>query len=77
MAQPAARTLDAGPRHPRRRSRTILRMQNASPIRRYVLLRHRELDASTPRWSMERIGPTPRDGAPAPSAPPRPSRARR
>jgi hypothetical protein len=30
-------------------------MQNTSPIRRYVLLRQRDLGAPAARWSMERI----------------------
>jgi hypothetical protein len=41
-------------------------MQSTSPIRRYVLLRHREHDASAARWSMERIAPAPRGAARAP-----------
>jgi hypothetical protein len=36
-------------------------MQSTSPIRRYVLLRHRGQDATpASRWSMERIAPAPR-----------------
>jgi hypothetical protein len=45
------------------RSRTILSMQSTPPIRRYVLLRQRGHDASTSRWSMERIAPAPRGAA--------------
>ena len=52
--------LDAGPRELPRRWTTILSMQSTSPIRRYVLLRHREHDAAASRWSMERIAPASR-----------------
>jgi hypothetical protein len=38
-------------------------MQSTSPIRRYVLLRHRGHDAAASRWSMERIAPAPRTAA--------------
>jgi hypothetical protein len=40
-------------------------MQSTSPIRRYVLLRHRGLDAGAARWSLEPIASTPRGAAPA------------
>jgi hypothetical protein len=43
-------------------------MQTTSPIRRYVLLRHRGHDAPASRWSMERIAPAPRSVAGAPMA---------
>jgi len=33
--------------------------RSAPPIRRYVLLRHRDHGSSVPRWSMERIAATP------------------
>ena len=46
----------------------MLSMQSTSPIRRYVLLRHRGHDASAPRWSMERVAPAPRGSARAPMA---------
>ncbi len=52
--------LDAWPRERGRRSLTMLSMQSTSPIRRYVLLRHRGQDAAASRWSMERIAPAPR-----------------
>lgn len=58
--------LDAGPRERAARSPTILSMQSTSPIRRYVLLRHRGHDASASRWSMERIAPAPRGAARGP-----------
>jgi hypothetical protein len=44
----------------------MLSMQSNSPIRRYVLLRHRGHDATASRWSMERIAPAPRSAAGAP-----------
>jgi hypothetical protein len=56
----------ARPREVPARSPTILSMQSTSPIRRYVLLRHRGHDASATRWSMERIAPSPRGAARAP-----------
>jgi len=43
-------------------------MHTTSPIRRYVLLRHRGLEATASRWSMERIAPAPRAAARAPIA---------
>jgi hypothetical protein len=43
-------------------------MQTTSPIRRYVLLRHRGHEATASRWSMERIAPTPRGVAHPPMA---------
>jgi len=43
-------------------------MQSTSPIRRYVLLRHRGHDTTASRWSMERIAPAPRSAAGAPIA---------
>jgi hypothetical protein len=46
----------------------MLSMQSTSPIRRYVLLRHRGHDATASRWSMERIAPAPRGAARAPMA---------
>ena len=46
----------------------MLSMQSTSPIRRYVLLRHRGHDANASRWSMERIAPAPRGAGRAPSA---------
>jgi hypothetical protein len=45
----------------------MLSMQTTSPIRRYVLLRHRG-DAAASRWSMERIAPAPRAGTHASAA---------
>jgi hypothetical protein len=44
----------------------MLSMQSTSPIRRYVLLRHRERDAAASRWSMERIAPAQRGAGRAP-----------
>jgi hypothetical protein len=41
-------------------------MQTTSPIRRYVLLRHRGHEATASRWSMERIAPAPRGAARVP-----------
>lgn len=38
----------------------MLSMQSTSPIRRYVLLRHRGQGTAESRWSMERIAPAPR-----------------
>jgi hypothetical protein len=43
-------------------------MQKTTPIRRYVLLRHRVHGSPARRWSMERIAPTPRSGARAAAA---------
>jgi hypothetical protein len=70
MEQPLRQILDAGPRELPGRSSTILSMQSTSPIRRYVLLRHRGHDASGSRWSLERVAPSPRAGARAPVAAP-------
>ncbi len=42
-------------------------MTNASPIRRYVLLRHRDHSSPVPQWSMERIAATPKAQPPAPA----------
>jgi len=78
MEQGRREILDAGPREPPAHSPTIMSMQSTSPIRRYVLLRHRGLDASASRWSMERIAPAPRSVARAPMAarPTRPAAGR-
>jgi hypothetical protein len=62
--------LDAGPRELPPRSRTMLSMQSPSPIRRYVLLRHRGHDASASRWSLERIAPAQRGMRGVPAAQP-------
>jgi hypothetical protein len=56
-----ARSLDVRPREEAPRLPIILFMQNTSPIRRYVLLRHRGHNATSSRWTMERIAPAPRD----------------
>jgi hypothetical protein len=50
-------------------------MQSTSPIRRYVLLRHRGHEATASRWSMERIAPAPRSavGAPMTDQPTKPA----
>lgn len=68
MEQASLEILDAGPRELRAGSPTILSMQSTSPIRRYVLLRHRGHDASASRWSMERVAPASRGVARAPIA---------
>jgi hypothetical protein len=68
MEQRSQEILDAGPRELPPRSPTILSMQSTSPIRRYVLLRHRGHDATASRWSMERIAPAPRGATGAPIA---------
>ena len=68
MEQPTREMLDAGPMEPAAASPTMSSMQSTSPSRRYVLLRHRGLDASASRWSMERIAPSPRGAARAPIA---------
>ena len=68
MEQRPSEILDAGPREVPPRSTTMLSMQSTSPIRRYVLLRHRGHDATASRWSMERIAPAPRSAARAPMA---------
>jgi hypothetical protein len=44
----------------------MLSMQSTSPIRRYVLLRHRGHDVTASRWSMERIAPASRGAARVP-----------
>ena len=52
-------------------------MPNASPIRRYILLRHRAPGTPAPRWSLERIGaPAPRNAERAPARSPRSGAAR-
>jgi hypothetical protein len=68
MEQRCSQILDAGPRELPARAPTMLSMQSTSPIRRYVLLRHRGLDASASRWSMERVAPASRGGVRAPIA---------
>jgi hypothetical protein len=68
MEQRPAQILDAGPREDRGGSPTISSMQSTSPIRRYVLLRHRGHGASAARWSMERVAPAPRGAGRAPAA---------
>jgi hypothetical protein len=68
MEQRLHEILAAGPMERAGGSPTILSMQSTSPIRRYVLLRHRGHDASASRWSMERIAPAPRGVARAPIA---------
>jgi hypothetical protein len=60
-------TFAAGPMPWRTPTPIIADMQNVTPIRRYVLLRHRDRAATASRWSMERIGSAPRAGA-APAA---------
>jgi len=68
MEQRCGEILDARPRERTAGSRTMLSMQSTPPIRRYVLLRHQGHDASSPRWSMERIAPAPRGRGRAPLA---------
>lgn len=46
-------------------------MPETSPIRRYVLLRHRDHSSPLPRWSMERVAAAPSAPAPAPVVAPR------
>jgi hypothetical protein len=78
MEQARDRTFDDGPRSARRRAPIMLSMHNASPIRRYVLLRHRDGAVTTPRWSMERIASAPRDAQASTAAQaPRANAARR
>ena len=67
MEQSDGRTFDAGPRLSARRSPIISSMQKTTPIRRYVLLRHRDHGVSASRWSMERIAAAPLNGASAPA----------
>lgn len=62
MAKPEREILDAGPRELAGRSPIMLTMQTTSPIRRYVLLRQRDHDATASRWSMERIASAPLAG---------------
>jgi hypothetical protein len=50
----------------------MLFMQTTSPIRRYVIVRHRDHGTTASRWSMERVAPAPRDTSAAPMAAPRP-----
>jgi hypothetical protein len=47
-------------------------MQSTSPIRRYVIVRHRDHGASSSGWSMERVAPSTHDEPSAPVAAPRP-----
>jgi len=56
MEQPRPRTCAAGPRRRRRPASIISTMKTTTPIRRYVLLRHRDRSAPASRWSLERIG---------------------
>jgi hypothetical protein len=50
----------------------MLSMQTTSPIRRYVIVRHRDHGTSASRWSMERVAPTQREAAAAAMAPQQP-----
>lgn len=68
MEQAAREILDAGPSELVAASPTIPTMHTTSPIRRYVLLRHRGHDATASRWSMERVAPAPGAGGRAPAA---------
>lgn len=45
-------------------------MQKTTPIRRYVLLRHRDHGVPASRWSMERIAAAPGNGTTAPAIAP-------
>jgi len=57
MEHPRHQILDARPRRCWRGSPIIVAMQSTSPIRRYLLLRHREQGAAAPGWSMVRLAP--------------------
>lgn len=70
MEQPARRTFAAGPRYSGRLAPIISSMQKITPIRRYVLLRHRDHGVPASRWSMERIAATPRTEGSAPAIAP-------
>lgn len=50
----------------------MLSMQSTSPIRRYVIVRHRDHGSSASRWSMERVAPSAPEATAAPVAAPRP-----
>jgi hypothetical protein len=50
-------------------------MQNAAPIRRYVLLRHAD-SATADRWSLERVVSAPREASAPTVRAPRPPQAR-
>lgn len=52
--------------------RIMLSMKSTSPIRRYVIVRHRDHGTSDSRWSMERLAPSTREPAAAPVAAPQP-----
>jgi hypothetical protein len=77
MAQSARGTFDAGPRKAARPAPIMSGMQNASPIRRYVLLRQRDGAPATSRWSLERIAAGPRPAHAPAVAPVRSARAAR
>jgi hypothetical protein len=67
MEHPARQILYARPRHPRRGSSIIVGMQSTSPIRRYLLLRHRGQDAAAPGWSVVRLAPAAREPGSTPA----------
>jgi hypothetical protein len=60
MEQPRRGSSAGGPRSARPSSRIMAAMQNAH-VRRYVLMRHRDLGSPATRWSLARIATTPRD----------------
>jgi hypothetical protein len=76
MEHAAARRFAPRPRRATASAPIMSDMQNASPIRRYVLLRQRDLGAPAARWSMERIAAhAPRDGERSSKSARRPQRA--
>jgi len=64
--------LDDGPRELTPSERIMLSMQTTSPIRRYVIVRHRDHGSSASRWSMERVAPSAREATAVPAAAQRP-----
>lgn len=65
--------LDGGPTEIRPPGPIISSMQTTSPIRRYVIVRHRDHGTTTSGWSMERVAPSQPGGPSAPVAAPRPA----
>jgi hypothetical protein len=72
MANGGRGSLDDRPTEVRDPQAIMLPMQTSSPIRRYVIVRHRDHGTTASRWSMERVAPTQRDASAAPVAAPRP-----
>ncbi|MDO8210899.1 hypothetical protein [Conexibacter sp. CPCC 206217] len=50
----------------------MLSMQTTSPIRRYVIVRHRDHGTASSRWSMERVASAQRETPAAPVTAPQP-----